>query len=53
MVNQPEIHAGRLLPGAVLAFSFIVAVNYFVESSAFMSICKGVYSILFHYQLLF
>lgn len=40
LIEQPEVHAGRLLPGALLAFSFRIAVNYFVDNHAFKSICE-------------
>ncbi|XP_077968202.1 zinc transporter 6-like [Styela clava] len=40
LIEQPEIHAGRLLPGALLAFLFHVTVNYCLVNHAFTSICE-------------
>lgn len=41
MSEQPEVHAGRLLPGALLALVFHIIVNYCVVNHAFRNICEG------------
>lgn len=40
MSDQPEVHAGRLLPGALLALIFHIVLNYLVVNHAFKSICE-------------
>lgn len=38
--DQPEVHAGRLLPGALLALLFHIILNYCVVNHSFRNICE-------------